>query len=95
MLDVLCKLKKQPVITVCTVFTILSSLTWLSSGIRVAWFIMWIVVPLILAEDKAFACLAYMSLYMRIAIDFKLFSIITCLSFLIILKKVLELKILN
>ena len=85
MQNILSKLKQHPVLFVCSIFTIISAMFWMSSGIRVAWFTIWLLVPLILSTDKAFSCLIYMSLYMRVVINIKLFSIIICLSFLIVL----------
>lgn len=93
MQNILSKLKQHPVLFVCSIFTIISAMFWMSSGIRVAWFMIWLLVPLILSTDKAFSCLIYMSLYMRVVINIKLFSIIICLSFLIVLIK--EIKYLN
>lgn len=85
--------KQHQVLYVNILFTFLCIFFPLSLGMEIAWFLMWILIPLFMQTDKAFHCLTYMSLYMRILHSVKLFSIIICVSFFVVLIK--ELLFLN
>ena len=83
--DTLKKIKRHPVLFVNIMFTFLCVLFNLSLGIQIGWFAMWLIVPLVMLPHNAFQSLLYMSLYMRVIPNVKLFSIIICISLFIIL----------
>ena len=99
MQEVVKKFKQYPVLFVNIIFTIFCMLFPLSAGIQVVWFLMWIIVPIFMNSKNSFCSITYMSLYMRVQYNVRLFSIIVCASFFIILiKKLLNLnknKLLN
>lgn len=87
------KFKQYQILYVNILFTLFCVLFPLATGIQFAWFAMWILIPIFMPTEKAFCCIVYMSLYMRVQNSVKLFSIILSLSIFIILIK--ELLILN
>ncbi len=80
-------------------FTFFSIMFDLSLGMKVAWFSMWLIIPLFMSCTNALQCIMYMSLYMRVQHSAKLFSILICIStFIILIKQIIKLnknKLLN
>lgn len=84
---VLNKFKQNQVLYVNVLFTFFCLMFSLSAGVKVAWLSMWLIVPLCMSTTNAFSCLIYMSLYMRVLPNLKLFATIIFISFFIILIK--------
>jgi hypothetical protein len=93
MTDYLKTLKAHKVLFLNILFTLFCITFPLSAGIKAAWFLMWFLIPLILPTNQSISCIVYMSLYMRVQPNVKLFSIIVCASvFIVLIKEILYLN---
>ena len=85
--NIISRIKQHPVLVVNILFTFFCITSSVSDGMLVAWLLSWILVPLLTPTTVSFYCIPYMSIYMRVINNIKLFSILVCVSFLIILVK--------
>lgn len=81
------KFKKNPVMYVNILFTIFCFLSSVGKGALICCFAMWLIVPIFMDGKRALESVVYMSLYMRIFLNIKLFAIVVSVSILIILIK--------